>query len=82
MLGIFPDRLDSLHEQVDCRAFWHLRWPLQMLIHAPELVNGVEVSEGLDVFFVPPISLVLGVDCIASVQSPINWLEGVKILVR
>ena len=69
MLIDLPDGLDPPLENVDRRAFRHLIRPLQMLVHAPELVYCAEIGERLDVLLVPPIGLVLCINCVRVVQS-------------
>ena len=60
MLSIFPNGLDSFDKDVDSGSFGHLTWALEVLVHAPELVDCAEVGESLDVFLVPTVALVLG----------------------
>ena len=69
MLGIFPNGLNTTHEDVDRGTFWHFTWTLQMLIHAPKLVNSAEVCEGLDILLIPTVALILGKKCVLVVQS-------------
>ena len=75
MLGILPDRLDALDKEIARGALWHLRWSLQVLIHAPELVDCAEVSQSLDVLLVPTIGVVLHVQRVRVVQSATRLID-------
>ena len=44
VLGVLPNWLDTLYEQINSGSFRHLTWALQVLVHAPKLVNCVKVS--------------------------------------
>ncbi len=72
MLGVFPDGLDAFDEQVAGRSFRHLRRSLQVLVHAPELIDGAEVGQRFDVFFVPTICVVLHVQRVRVVQGSVT----------
>ena len=69
MLGILPDRLDAFDKEIARGSLRHLRWSLQMLVHAPELVDCAKVGQGLDVLLVPTIGVVLHVQRVRVVQS-------------
>lgn len=70
MLFIFPLRLDASLKQVNRGALRHVTWSLQMLVDAPKLVNSVKSCKSLDVFGIPTVRLVLGIERIEVIQSP------------
>ena len=69
MLVDFPHGFDAFDEDVYRCALRHLIWPFEMLVHAPELVYCAKIGERLDVFLVPPVRLILCINCILVVQS-------------
>jgi len=70
VLRRLPHGFDLAVEQVDRGSDRHGVGSLDVLVHGPELVDGLELSHRLDRVLTPPVLLVNRIIGVSSIQNP------------
>ena len=80
MLGRLPDRLDPFLKNVKRNSNWNPVGPLDVLVHAPELIHRAEGRQWLNVILTPAVLIVHYKYRIRTVKRAIKGLAPNKIL--